>query len=169
MLDEGVAVLYNTISGMLESGKLEENTEYQALIIDCGGGTTLYSSSVPSASTQRNVSTSSPCRISPADTGMWNPSFSARSNRSSCFRSFFMRSYQNTCRRMETPAFPVRDFFFPVIIADPPFHVIEDAESFIHIACIEQIHITGWTGKCRSGCLLIEFRSWMWRYAGQWS
>lgn len=40
MLDEGVAVLYNTISGMLESRKLEENTEYQALIIDCGGGTT---------------------------------------------------------------------------------------------------------------------------------
>lgn len=40
MLDEGVAVLYNTVSGMLESGKLEENTEYQALIIDCGGGTT---------------------------------------------------------------------------------------------------------------------------------
>ncbi|MDE5696407.1 MAG: molecular chaperone, partial [Lachnospiraceae bacterium] len=40
MLDEGAAVLYNTISGMLESGKLEEDTEYQALVIDCGGGTT---------------------------------------------------------------------------------------------------------------------------------
>lgn len=40
MLDEGVAVLYNTISGMLESGKLEEDAEYQALVIDCGGGTT---------------------------------------------------------------------------------------------------------------------------------
>lgn len=40
MLDEGVAVLYSTISGMLGSGKLEEDTEYQALVIDCGGGTT---------------------------------------------------------------------------------------------------------------------------------
>lgn len=40
MLDEGVAVLYNTISGMLKSGQLEENREYQALIVDCGGGTT---------------------------------------------------------------------------------------------------------------------------------
>ena len=40
MLDEGVAVLYNTISGMLEAQKLEENTQYQALIVDCGGGTT---------------------------------------------------------------------------------------------------------------------------------
>ena len=40
MIDEGVAVLYNTISGMLEAQKLEENTTYQALIVDCGGGTT---------------------------------------------------------------------------------------------------------------------------------
>lgn len=40
MLDEGVAVLYNTISNMLEAGKLEENQIYQALIVDCGGGTT---------------------------------------------------------------------------------------------------------------------------------
>ncbi|MBQ6887088.1 MAG: molecular chaperone [Lachnospiraceae bacterium] len=40
MLDEGVAVLYNTISNMLEAGKLEENQVYQALIVDCGGGTT---------------------------------------------------------------------------------------------------------------------------------
>lgn len=40
MLDEGAAVLYNTISGMLESGTVEPGRVYQALIIDCGGGTT---------------------------------------------------------------------------------------------------------------------------------
>lgn len=40
MLDEGVAVLYNTISGMLESKSVEPSRIYQALIIDCGGGTT---------------------------------------------------------------------------------------------------------------------------------
>lgn len=40
MLDEGVAVLYNTISGMLESKNVEPDRIYQALIIDCGGGTT---------------------------------------------------------------------------------------------------------------------------------
>lgn len=40
MLDEGMAVLYNTISNMLEQDTLEENEEYEALIIDCGGGTT---------------------------------------------------------------------------------------------------------------------------------
>ena len=40
MLDEGVAVVYNTLSGLLETGKLTENQEYQALIVDCGGGTT---------------------------------------------------------------------------------------------------------------------------------
>lgn len=40
MLDEGVAVVYNTLSGLLETGKLMENQEYQALIVDCGGGTT---------------------------------------------------------------------------------------------------------------------------------
>lgn len=40
MLDEGVAVLYNTISGMLESKTVESDRIYQALIIDCGGGTT---------------------------------------------------------------------------------------------------------------------------------
>ena len=40
MLDEGMAVLYNTISNMLEQETLEENEEYEALIIDCGGGTT---------------------------------------------------------------------------------------------------------------------------------
>lgn len=40
MIDEGVAVLYNTISNMLESGTMEMNRVYQALIVDCGGGTT---------------------------------------------------------------------------------------------------------------------------------
>lgn len=40
MIDEGVAVLYNTISNMLESGTAEMNRTYQALIVDCGGGTT---------------------------------------------------------------------------------------------------------------------------------
>lgn len=40
MLDEGVSVLYNTISGMLEAGSAKPDTEYQALIVDCGGGTT---------------------------------------------------------------------------------------------------------------------------------
>lgn len=39
-VDEGVAVLYNTISNMLEGKKLEENRPHQALIMDCGGGTT---------------------------------------------------------------------------------------------------------------------------------
>lgn len=40
MLDEGVSVLYNTISGMLESGNVESGRVYQALVVDCGGGTT---------------------------------------------------------------------------------------------------------------------------------
>ncbi|MDD6626876.1 MAG: molecular chaperone [Lachnospiraceae bacterium] len=40
MIDEGVAVLYNTISTMLESGNVETDRTYQALIVDCGGGTT---------------------------------------------------------------------------------------------------------------------------------
>lgn len=40
MLDEGMAVLYNTISGMMEQDTLEENEQYEALVIDCGGGTT---------------------------------------------------------------------------------------------------------------------------------
>lgn len=40
MLDEGVSVLYNTISGMLDDGNVEPDRTYQALIIDCGGGTT---------------------------------------------------------------------------------------------------------------------------------
>lgn len=40
MLDEGVSVLYNTISNMLASGDIDTNRVYQALIVDCGGGTT---------------------------------------------------------------------------------------------------------------------------------
>lgn len=40
MLDEGMAVLYNTISNMMEQDTLEENENYEALIVDCGGGTT---------------------------------------------------------------------------------------------------------------------------------
>ena len=40
MLDEGAAVLYNTIANMLENQKLQTDRTYQALIIDCGGGTT---------------------------------------------------------------------------------------------------------------------------------
>lgn len=40
MIDEGVAVLYNTISDMLGSRNIHEDKEYQALIVDCGGGTT---------------------------------------------------------------------------------------------------------------------------------
>lgn len=39
-VDEGVSVLYNTISDLLESRQLEEGHPYQALIMDCGGGTT---------------------------------------------------------------------------------------------------------------------------------
>lgn len=40
MPDEGMAVLYNMISNMLEKNILEENMEYKALMLDCGGGTT---------------------------------------------------------------------------------------------------------------------------------
>lgn len=39
-MDEGVSILYNTISGMLNNGNVEPDRTYQALIIDCGGGTT---------------------------------------------------------------------------------------------------------------------------------
>lgn len=40
MLDEGVSVLYNTISEMIVQGQTNEKELYKALIIDCGGGTT---------------------------------------------------------------------------------------------------------------------------------
>ncbi len=39
-LDEGIAVLYNSISNQIERNNFEDGEEYQALIIDCGGGTT---------------------------------------------------------------------------------------------------------------------------------
>lgn len=39
-MDEVIAVLYNTIENQIRKGKYEENEEYSALIIDCGGGTT---------------------------------------------------------------------------------------------------------------------------------
>jgi len=44
-LDEGVAVLYNSISKQIENLRFEEREEYRALIIDCGGGTTDLTSS----------------------------------------------------------------------------------------------------------------------------
>ncbi|MCH5343804.1 MAG: molecular chaperone [Acetatifactor sp.] len=44
MLDEGVAVLYNSISELISEGKYRNNEELRALIIDCGGGTTDLSS-----------------------------------------------------------------------------------------------------------------------------
>lgn len=40
MLDEGVSVLYNTISEMIAQGQTNQKETYEALIIDCGGGTT---------------------------------------------------------------------------------------------------------------------------------
>lgn len=39
-LDEGIAVLYNTIANLVEERRFEDGEEYKALIIDCGGGTT---------------------------------------------------------------------------------------------------------------------------------
>lgn len=44
MLDEGVAVLYNTISELIEQKRYKDGQLYRALIIDCGGGTTDLSS-----------------------------------------------------------------------------------------------------------------------------
>ncbi|MHC1748114.1 MAG: molecular chaperone [Cellulosilyticaceae bacterium] len=44
MLDEGVAVLFNTITNIIEKKRYEEGKTYKALIIDCGGGTTDLSS-----------------------------------------------------------------------------------------------------------------------------
>ena len=45
-LDEGVAVLYNSIERIIGKGRFEDNEEYKALIIDCGGGTTDLASCV---------------------------------------------------------------------------------------------------------------------------
>lgn len=39
-LDEGIAVLYNSISNQIKKNNFESGTQYKALIIDCGGGTT---------------------------------------------------------------------------------------------------------------------------------
>lgn len=44
VLDEGVAVLYNTISKLIEQNKYKDGEEYRALVVDCGGGTTDLSS-----------------------------------------------------------------------------------------------------------------------------
>ena len=53
MLDEGVAVLYNSISELIKAGKYKNNQELRALIIDCGGGTTDLSSCRFSINNQR--------------------------------------------------------------------------------------------------------------------
>lgn len=45
MLDEGVAVLYNSISELITQKRFKNNEELRALIIDCGGGTTDLTSS----------------------------------------------------------------------------------------------------------------------------
>jgi hypothetical protein len=44
VLDEGIAVLYNTIADQIEKKKFSDGAEYKALVIDCGGGTTDLSS-----------------------------------------------------------------------------------------------------------------------------
>ncbi|OXM85382.1 hypothetical protein [Paenibacillus rigui] len=43
-LDEGMAVLYNTIADQMEKNSFVDSEEYHALVIDCGGGTTDLSS-----------------------------------------------------------------------------------------------------------------------------
>lgn len=43
-LDEGIAVLYNTISNQIKQQSFQNGYPYQALIMDCGGGTTDVSS-----------------------------------------------------------------------------------------------------------------------------
>lgn len=43
-MDEGIAVLYSTISKQIERNNFDHGEEYKALIIDCGGGTTDFSS-----------------------------------------------------------------------------------------------------------------------------
>lgn len=44
MLDEGLAVLYNTLADQMDRGAFADGEEYQALVMDCGGGTTDLSS-----------------------------------------------------------------------------------------------------------------------------
>jgi hypothetical protein len=53
MLDEGVAVLYNSISDLIEGKRYKNDEELRALIIDCGGGTTDLSSCRFSINNQR--------------------------------------------------------------------------------------------------------------------
>lgn len=53
MLDEGVAVLYNSISEIIAQGRHRNNEDLRALIIDCGGGTTDLSSCRFSINDQR--------------------------------------------------------------------------------------------------------------------
>lgn len=43
-LDEGMAVLYNTIANQIEKNHFLDEEDYHALVIDCGGGTTDLSS-----------------------------------------------------------------------------------------------------------------------------
>ena len=44
MIDESVAVLYNTISEFIDNKTIRNRQKYSALVIDCGGGTTDISS-----------------------------------------------------------------------------------------------------------------------------
>jgi len=52
-LDEGVAVLYNSISKLIENDRYKNGQKYKALVIDCGGGTTDLSSCTFSIDNQR--------------------------------------------------------------------------------------------------------------------
>lgn len=45
-LDEGMAVLYNTIAEQIEKNSFTDGHSYKALVIDCGGGTTDLSSAL---------------------------------------------------------------------------------------------------------------------------
>ncbi len=51
-LDEGVSVLYNSLEKLIYNRRFENNQEYKALIIDCGGGTTDLASCVFKASSE---------------------------------------------------------------------------------------------------------------------
>lgn len=53
MIDESVAVLYNTISELIENKTIRNRQKYSALVIDCGGGTTDISSCSFSVDNQR--------------------------------------------------------------------------------------------------------------------
>lgn len=45
-LDEGIAVLYNSIANQIKNANFDEHEKYKALVIDCGGGTTDLTSCV---------------------------------------------------------------------------------------------------------------------------